>query len=90
MGGVGPSTVPEVARTAATVEALRVVDSAEARAACSLSRAFLLKHQIQGERCALSSDPLLVHGAFPQTPVHDYLQIDVTGHALLALSEGSP
>jgi len=26
-----------------------------------------------------------VHGAFPQTPVHDYLQIDVTGQALLAL-----
>jgi hypothetical protein len=90
VGGVGPSTVPELARTAATVEALLVVDSADARAACSRARAFLLKHQIQGDRCALSSDPLLVHGAFPQTPVHDYLQIDVTGHALLALTEGSP
>lgn len=88
-GGVGPNTVPELARTAATVEALRVVDSVDARAACCRARAFLLKHQIHGERCALSSDPLLVHGAFPQTPVHDYLQIDVTGHALLALSEAS-
>ncbi|HEX3855612.1 MAG TPA: hypothetical protein VHW01_31835, partial [Polyangiaceae bacterium] len=89
VGGVGPNSVPELARTAATVEALRVVDSAEARAACSRARAFLLKHQIHGDRCALSADPALVHGAFPQTPVHDYLQIDVTGHALLALSEGS-
>ncbi len=87
VGGVGPNTVPELARTAATVEALRGVDSADARAACSRARAFLLKHQIHGDRCALSRDPLLVHGAFPQTPVHDFLQIDVTGHALLALSE---
>ncbi|HEX7453505.1 MAG TPA: AMMECR1 domain-containing protein [Polyangiaceae bacterium] len=86
-GGVGPHTVPELARTAATVEALLAVDSAESLAARSRARAFLRKHQVRGDHCALSADPELVHGAFPQTPVHDYLQIDVTGHALLALSQ---
>jgi hypothetical protein len=40
---------------------------------------------MNGNNCILTADPELVHGAFPQTPVHDYLQIDVTGHALLAL-----
>ena len=86
IGGVGPGTVPELARTAATVEALVGLDSPEVRSACTRARAFLLKHQIRGEFYAKSPDPLLVHGAFPQTPVHDFLQIDVTGHALLALS----
>jgi hypothetical protein len=61
------------------------LDSAEARAACTRARAFLLKHQVHGDRCAKAADPEQVHGAFPQTPVHDFLQIDVTGHALLAL-----
>jgi len=89
VGGVGPGTVPELARTAATVEALMLVDSAEARAACSRARAFLLRHQLNGARYAPTRDPASVHGAFPQTPVHDYLQIDVTGHALLALSATS-
>ena len=86
IGGVGPGSVPELARTAATVEALAGFDSAAARAACARARAFLLKHQIHGDRCAKAPDASLVHGAFPQTPVHDFLQIDVTGHALLALS----
>jgi AMMECR1 domain-containing protein len=86
IGGVGPGSVPELARTAATVEALAPLDSPEARAACQRARRFLLAHQLHGERCAKAADPLLVHGAFPQTPVHDFLQIDVTGHALLALS----
>lgn len=86
IGGVGPSTVPELARTAATVEALKDVDSREARAACSRARAFLLRQQIRAENYAKSVDPSRVHGAFPQTPVHDFLQIDVTGHAVLALS----
>jgi hypothetical protein len=75
-----------VARTAATVEALAGLDSVAARAACARARAFLLKQQIHGDRCAKTPEPRLVHGAFPQTPVHDFLQIDVTGHALLALS----
>ena len=85
LGGVGPGSVPEVARTAATVEALMGLDSTEARAACTRARAFLLKHQIHGDNCAKAPDPALVHGAFPQTPVRDFLQIDVAGHALLAL-----
>jgi len=85
VGGVGPNSVPELARTAATVEALMSVDSAAARAARARARAFLLEHQVNGNSCILTADPELVHGAFPQTPVHDYLQIDVTGHALLAL-----
>jgi|GEM_PF-951368 len=85
VGGVGPNSVPELARTAATVEALLSVDSGAARAARARARAFLLEHQVNGNSCILTADPELVHGAFPQTPVHDYLQIDVTGHALLAL-----
>ena len=84
-GGVGPSSVPELARTAATVEALLTVDSSAARAARARARAFLLEHQMNGNNCSVTPDPEIVHGAFPQTPVHDYLQIDVTGHALLAL-----
>jgi len=84
-GGVGPNSVPELARTAATVEALLTVDSEAARGARARARAFLLAHQVNGNDCAQTADPELVHGAFPQTPVHDYLQIDVTGHALLAL-----
>ncbi|HET7544812.1 MAG TPA: AMMECR1 domain-containing protein [Polyangiaceae bacterium] len=84
-GGVGPNSVPELARTAATVEALLSVDSTAARAARARARVFLLEHQINGNNYLLTADPELVHGAFPQTPVHDYLQIDVTGHALLAL-----
>jgi hypothetical protein len=85
VGGVGPSSVPELARTAATVEALLTADSAAARAARARARGFLLQQQMNGNNCIAASDPELVHGAFPQTPVHDYLQIDVTGHALLAL-----
>ncbi len=85
IGGVGPNSVPELARTAATVEALLTVDSAAARAARARARAFLLEHQMNGNDCIQTAFPELVHGAFPQTPVHDYLQIDVTGHALLAL-----
>jgi hypothetical protein len=85
IGGVGPNSVPELARTAATVEALLTVDSAAARSARARARSFLLQHQMNGHHCMLTAEPELVHGAFPQTPVHDYLQIDVTGHALLAL-----
>jgi len=85
VGGVGPNSVPELARTAATVEALLTVDSPAARAARARARGFLLEQQLNGNDCIVTSDPELVHGAFPQTPVHDYLQIDVTAHALLAL-----
>ncbi|MES1178045.1 MAG: AMMECR1 domain-containing protein [Myxococcales bacterium] len=85
-GGVGPGSVPEIARTAATVEALHGIETNEARAARALARSFLLKHQIHGDRCAKTPEPLAVHGAFPQTPIHDLLQVDVTGHALMALS----
>jgi len=84
-GGVGPNSVPELARTAATVEALLSVDSSAARTARARARVFLLEHQVNGNNCIVAADPELVHGAFPQTPVHDYLQIDVTAHALLAL-----
>lgn len=85
VGGVGPNSVPELARTAATVEALLSVDSSAARTARARARVFLLEHQVNGANCIVAVDPELVHGAFPQTPVHDYLQIDVTAHALLAL-----
>jgi hypothetical protein len=85
-GGVGPN-VPEIARTAATVEALApVAVSAEAREAVELARAFLRRHQLSGADYAMTPEPAWVTGAFPISPIAHFLQIDVTAHALLALA----
>lgn len=85
-GGVGP-LVPELARTAATIEALApVAFTAEERTAVRLARDFVLAHQLSGEDFAAAAEPSAVSGAFPISPVASFLQIDVTAHALLALT----
>jgi len=84
-GGVGP-VVPEIARTAATIEALApVAVTPEEHSAVRLAREFVLAHQLTGDDVALALDPSAVSGAFPISPVASFLQIDVTAHALLAL-----
>lgn len=89
-GGVGP-VVPELARTAATIEALApVAVTSEERTAVRLAREFVLAHQQSGEEQAAALDPAAVHGAFPISPVMPFLQIDVTAHALLALVQSTP
>jgi hypothetical protein len=85
-GGVGPG-VPEIARTAASLEALApVAASAEERAAVRNARAFLETQQLAGDNYAKTPEPALVSGAFPISPIAHFLQIDVTAHALLALT----
>ncbi len=84
-GGVGP-VVPEIARTAATIEALApVAVTPEEHAAVRLAREFVLAHQLTGAEYAPALDAAAVSGAFPISPVASFLQIDVTAHALLAL-----
>ncbi len=86
-GEASAPPIPELARTAATIEALRLIDDPAAGRAIARGRAFLLRHQLRAEHYPLSRDPECCDGAFPISPVHDYLQIDVTAHALLALSD---
>ena len=83
-GGVGPE-VPELARTAATVEALALVPTGSARQAIARAVAFLLRHQLSADRYPAAGSAEWAAGAFPLSPIRDFLQIDVTGHALLAL-----
>ncbi len=86
LGGVGP-TIPEIARTAAVVEALApVVRTPDEHAAVTLARQFLLRQQLSGATYAMTPDPAWVSGAFPISPIVHFLQIDVTAHALLALA----
>jgi hypothetical protein len=85
LGGVGPE-IPEIARTAAVVEALApVARTADEHAAVTRARAFLTRQQLSGADYAMTPDPAWVHGAFPVSPIVHFLQIDVTAHALLAL-----
>jgi hypothetical protein len=84
-GGVGPS-VPEIARTAAAVEALRTcAETPSEHDAIRRARAFLFRQQLSCARYARARDPRRVDGAFPISPVRHFLQIDVTAHALLAV-----
>jgi hypothetical protein len=74
---------PEVARTAATVEALEPFQSQAAREAAGRACGFLIRCQLAevGEPFHPSS----IDGAFPVIPDNDGLRTDVTAHALLAL-----
>ena len=81
---MGPA-VPELARTAATIEALALVPNAPARQAIDRAVGFLLRHQLSADSYPNASSAEWVSGAFPVSPVQDFLQIDVTAHALLAL-----
>lgn len=74
---------PEVARTAATVEALAPFASEPARNAAARACGFLARVQLAelGE----PDHPGAIDGAFPALPGSDLLRTDVTAHALLAL-----
>jgi hypothetical protein len=74
---------PEIARTAATVEALEPFQSRAASDAAERACEFL-------SRCQLAEvgepfHPATIDGAFPVIPDNDGLRTDVTAHALLAL-----
>jgi hypothetical protein len=49
------------------------------------ARAFIPRTQLVGDRIYGALDPSLAGGAFPVSPVVDWLRGDVTGHAILAL-----
>ncbi|HEY3236358.1 MAG TPA: AMMECR1 domain-containing protein [Polyangiaceae bacterium] len=85
LGGVGHE-VPEIAPTAATVEALGLLSSSEAERATRHALGFIRRHQLRGDDCPAAVDPKMVHGAFPISPVQDFLRVDVTAHAVLALA----
>ncbi len=84
-GGANVRSIPELALTAAAVEALRPSRDRRARAAVQRGRAFLSSHQFRGESIPAAFDPELAEGGFPLSPVAPGLRSDVTAHALLAL-----
>jgi hypothetical protein len=86
LGGVGPAPVPELGRTAATVEALKLVSNVEAKRAVSRALSFIERHQLRAETYPVAQEAAWADGAFPVSPISDFLQSDITGHALLALS----
>jgi hypothetical protein len=82
-GGSSRTALPELALTALAAESLVDLSSREARRARREMRAFLSRWQIRGPgHAAVHADAV---GAFPLSPIHDALRIDVTGHALRAL-----
>jgi hypothetical protein len=84
-GGVDLAGVPQLAQTAAAVEALAGLPSRAAQAAVARGAAFLRRWQVRPGRVPAPLDPALAAGAFPASPVVDWLRADVTAHALLAL-----
>jgi len=89
-GGASVTTVPELALTAIAVEALsKARRSTEVRAAMRRAREFIESWQLVGERIPIPLDPRLCSGAFPASPIVDWLRTDVTAHALLALRASS-
>jgi hypothetical protein len=87
-GGTTVTTVPEIALTAITVEALASLATAPARAACGRARRFLARWQITDRNLIGPLAPVLARGAFPASPVAWYLRGDITARALLALLPG--
>jgi hypothetical protein len=78
--------VPEVALTAAVVEALTGARDREAAAARLRALRFIGRQQNLLHVPPDVPDPALALGGFPLTPVHAYLRADVTAHAVLALA----
>jgi hypothetical protein len=74
---------PEIARTAATVEALEPFQTPAARDAAGRACDFLARCQLAEVGDLLQ--PFGIDGAFPVIPDNDGLRTDVTAHALLAL-----
>ncbi len=86
-GGVRLRSVPELAVTAITVEALAAGRASAARTAAIVrGRAFLARWQFRPQQISASIDPACAMGAFPLSPVASGLRCDVTAHALLALA----
>jgi hypothetical protein len=83
-GAVRVGSVPELALTAITVEALR--DDARAGAAVERARGFLLRWQHDPDAPRGPVEPSVAGGGFPLSPVDDRLRCDVTAHAVLALA----
>jgi AMMECR1 domain-containing protein len=84
--GAGTITaIPEVALTALAVEALSRHPAPWARAAVTHARSFIARTQLVGDRVYGALDPWTSWGAFPTSPVVDWLRCDVTAHAVLAL-----
>ena len=79
---VGPHG-PEIARTAATVEALEPFASMAARAAAERAVGFLARRQLAEISETFHGGS--IDGAFPLVPDGDLLRTDATAHALLAL-----
>lgn len=80
-GGCSARSVPEVALTAVTVEALAPLPGA--RAGVRRARAFIRAWQVPSEPPAsLVSEAA---GAFLASPILEALRVDITGHAMLAL-----
>lgn len=82
-----PEAVPELALTAVVVEALApsASRSREVTQATVRARRFLRRWQCLPEQAPGAFDLRTALGAFPGSPVHAGLRVDVTGHVLLAL-----
>lgn len=88
-GGVSEgasSGVPEIALTAIVVEALVGARSLAARVAVRRARAFLVRWQCLPACAPGLIDLRTAYGAFPASPVHPLLRVDVTAHACMALN----
>ena len=85
-GGVGMRALPEVALTAAVVEALSGAKERPVVAARERALRFVARLQHLAFIPPDVRDPALALGAFPLTPVHAFLRTDVTAHAALALA----
>lgn len=84
-GGVAVRSLPEVALTAAVVEALSGAKERPLAAARARALGFVVHQQHLARIPPDVRDPALALGAFPLTPVHAFLRTDVTAHAVLAL-----
>jgi hypothetical protein len=85
-GGVAMGALPEVALTAAVVEALSGAKERSVVAARERALGFIGRLQHLSFIPPDVREPALAFGAFPLTPVHAYLRTDVTAHAALALA----
>jgi hypothetical protein len=77
--------VSEPALAALSIEALALSSDSTARATCQAALELLGERQLWGDSHP-AADPRWVNGAFPLSASADFLRIDVTGHALLALT----
>jgi hypothetical protein len=82
-GAVSGPNGPELARTAATVEALEPFASQAAREAAERACGFLARCQLAEVEEPFQAGS--IDGAFPLVPDGDMLRTDATSHALLAL-----